>query len=205
VDDDTFRRPVGRAAGGPRGQESLSGARRASRQHSAQRALTEWVVAIGIAVLVAFVIKTFVLQAFVIPSGSMEDTLQIGDRVLVRKIAFDIDDVQRGDIVVFRNPARLPSEPEHLIKRVVGLPGDTLESRDGVVFVNGDRIEEGYLKPGSATDRLPPTEVPDGSLWVMGDNRRASEDSRAKGPIPADDLVGRAVVRIWPVSRIDLI
>ena len=175
------------------------------KRQSATRAAMEWIVAIGVAVLAAIAIKTFLVQAFVIPTGSMIPTLLEGDRVLVRKGGFDVSDVQRGDIVVFKNPNRIPSEPAHLIKRVMGLPGDVLEARDGVLYVNGEAKVEPYLKPGVRTLNLPRTTVEPGHLFMMGDNRENSLDSRdsRKGQIPEDTLVGEAFFRLWPLDRLD--
>jgi signal peptidase I len=166
------------------------------------RTLIEWLVAIVVAVGAAFAIKTYLVQAYVIPSGSMIPTLIEGDRVLVRKVGFDVNDVSRGDIVVFLNPNRAPTEPEFLIKRAMGLPGDVLEARDGKLYVNGEPQIEPYLRPGSRTimDR---TTVKPGHVFMLGDNRESSLDSRSKekGQIAEDTLVGEAFFRLWPLSR----
>lgn len=175
------------------------------KRQTTARASLEWLIAIAVAVLAAFAIKTFLIQAFVIPTGSMIPTLMEGDRVLVRKVGFDISDVQRGDIVVFNNPNRIPSEPAYLIKRVMGLPGDVLEARDGVLYVNDEAQVEPYLKPGVRTLNLPRTTVEPGHLFMMGDNRENSLDSRdsRKGQIPQESLVGGAFFRLWPLDRLD--
>lgn len=164
------------------------------------------------AVALALLVKTFVLQAFFIPSLSMASTLEEGDRVLVNKLAYTFGDVGRGDIVVFeRPPSQTPSEIPDLIKRVVGLPGDSLVIKDGRVYVNGEALSEPYLDPGTvtSTDNTPrkcsdadPCQVPDDQVWVMGDNRPDSQDSRYFGPIPESSIVGKAFVRVWPLDRL---
>jgi signal peptidase I len=188
---------------------------------------------VGIALVLALLIKTFLLQAFFIPSGSMENTLKIGDRVLVDKLTpwFGAEP-QRGEVVVFHDPGGwLPEAPvqqnvfqqalsfvglmpsadeEDLIKRVIAVAGDTVEcKRGGPVEVNGHALDEPYLYPGNTPcDDRPfgPVKVPDGSMWVMGDHRQNSSDSRYHmnlhdGMVPVDDAVGRAVVVAWPVDR----
>ena len=184
----------------------------------------EFPLLIGIALLVAIVIKTFLFQAFYIPSSSMENTLQVNDRVLVNKFVYDFGDIARYDIVVFDDPRGGFEQPDEsviesavrnllesiglatprseFIKRVIGLPGDVVEGREGGVWVNGTRLEEPYLKdPSRPIAPFGPVTVPIDSLFVMGDNRAASQDSRFFGPIPVDDVVGKAFVIIWPPSR----
>ena len=163
--------------------------------------MVEWAVVIVGAILVAFLVKTFLVQAFEIPSPSMEMTLVKGDRVLVNKLSYDLHDVNRGDVIVFTRPASLsggPDDPKDLIKRVIGRPGDTVQSRDGKVYVNGRLLEEPYLQKGVVTDGMDePVTVPEGHVWVMGDNRGDSADSRVFGPVPEDTIVGRAFMRMW--------
>ncbi|MCB0990780.1 MAG: signal peptidase I [Acidimicrobiales bacterium] len=170
---------------------------------SALRQTLEWGAVIIGALIAALVIKTFLFQAFFIPSSSMEQTLQINDRVLVNKIAYQYGDISRGDVIVFhRPPAAAPSDTDEFIKRVIGLPGDTLEGIDGVVYVNGEAIDEPYIDPGDLTYNLPVTVVPEGHLWVMGDNRNNSQDSRYFGPISQDLVVGKAFLIVWPPGSI---
>jgi signal peptidase I len=182
------------------------GARRARR--SGWRSVAEWALVIGGALLVALVVRTFLVQAFWIPSASMEPTLQEGDRVLVNKLSYDLHDVRHGDVIVFERPDE-PSDVPHpeneipdLIKRVIGLPGDIIEARDGVVYINDERIDEPYLAPDTPTTDLPRQEVPDGHLFVMGDNRTNSHDSRKFGAIDESSIVGRAFLRIYPLDDI---
>ncbi len=180
-------------------------------------------VLIVIAFAAALVIKTFLLQAFYIPSASMEPTLEHGDRVLVEKVSYRFGPPERGDVVVFeREIGAIPpgdegffqdisdavrslfgfptSGTQDYIKRVMAVGGDTIEGKDGRVYVNGEVVVESYLPEGMETSPFPPTPVPEGEIFVMGDNRGNSDDSRAIGGIPESDVVGRAFVLIWPVS-----
>ena len=184
--------------------------------------LRELPVLIIVAFALAIVLKTFVVQAFFIPSGSMEPTLMPGDRVLVMK-AFDT--TRRGDIVVFEDPkpGRQPDRgviggflhwlsqglgfarpaDEDFIKRVIGLPGETVELRNGKLYVDGRLIDEPYLTGKVDTRDYGPKTVPRDSLFVLGDNRLNSNDSRyGLGFVPKDKVVGEAFIIIWPPSRI---
>jgi signal peptidase I len=196
-------------------------------------------ILIGIALVIALVLKTFLLQAFVIPSGSMENTLQIGDRVLVDKLTpWFGSKPSRGDVVVFQDPGHwlegepqpkpdpvgikqlkeffislglLPSSNEQdLIKRVIGVPGDTVAccDRQGRITVNGQALDEPYVMPGNPPSMIRfSLKVPPGRLWVMGDHRSDSADSRyhmnepGGGTVPENLVVGRAIVVAWPVSH----
>ena len=178
----------------------------AGRRHQALRSAVEWVVVIVGALVVALVIKTFLLQAFYIPSGSMLPTLQVSDRVLVNKLSYKMHDVNRGDLVVFeRPPGEHGDDIKDLIKRVIALPGETIELRDGRIVIDGRLLEEPYLPDGTVTANLETTTVPEGSVFVMGDNRSDSRDSRFFGAIDEDLIVGRAFVRVWPLSALDLL
>lgn len=173
------------------------------------------------ALVVAVVIKTFLIQAFYIPSASMENTLQLNDRVMVNKLAYQFGDLQRGDIVVFDDPRGVPPQESlfesirrnvgesvgisvprsEFIKRIIGRPGERIEIRDNHVLINGQPIDEPYLKPGSAMADMDPLIVPEREMFVMGDNRSSSQDSRAFGTVPVDTIVGKAFVIMWPTSR----
>jgi signal peptidase I len=171
---------------------------------SVRRTVLEWAAVIAGGIIIALVVEAFLVQAFWIPSPSMVPTLEVGDRVLVNKLAYKFHDVHRGDVVVFTRPPAAQnggdSEIKDLIKRVVAVGGDTLEGRDGRVYVNGELIEEPYLEPGTATENLPPQTIPEGQVFVMGDNRENSEDSRYFGPIDEDTIVGRAFVKVLPIT-----
>lgn len=174
-----------------------------------------------IALVVAVVIKTFLVQPFYIPSGSMIPTLEVNDRVIVAKVG--TGDVARGEVVVFENPYAVETETsalevvgtavldalgirtspdEDLIKRVVAVGGDVVEVVDNRLLVNGVAVDEPYLAPGAFMPDMAPLTIPEGHLFMMGDNRSSSSDSRVFGPVPAGHVIGEAVVRIWPLGRI---
>ncbi|CAM8639170.1 LepB Signal peptidase I [Acidimicrobiia bacterium] len=175
----------------------------------------EWVLVIVGAILLALVVKVFLLQAFYIPSLSMSPTLRKGDRVLVNKLSYRLHDVNRGDVIVFERPASETSSTiPDLIKRVVGLPGESISFIDGAVYVDGKRLDESYLSDGTVTSSAnapnkctaeAPCVVPSGQVWVMGDNRSDSKDSRYFGSIDESTIVGRAFVTVWPLGRFGLL
>jgi signal peptidase I len=185
-----------------------------------------------LAIVIAFVVKTFVAQAFYIPSGSMIPQLLIDDRVVVSKLAYRAHEPRRSDIVVFDCPPRASCPPppvtpnnavsrllrglgerigvvqpstDEFIKRVVGLPGDSVEGRDGHVFVNDHLLVEPYLRPTVYTSDFARQVVPPGELWVMGDNRTNSCDSRCFGMIRQSKVVGRAVAKVWPPRHVSFL
>ena len=199
IEDDPVLREAGRPMGLGVEQEEEPD------KQSGLRNVLEWIVIAGGALLVAFVIKTFLLQAFYIPSLSMAPTLQINDRVLVNKVSYDLHDVHRGDLVVFKSPPNEGSETKDLIKRVIGLPGETVESREGRMMVNGQVLDEPYLDTDVVTGPLEKVTIPPNHVWVMGDNRSNSRDSRFFGAIPESLIIGRAFVRVWPVTAIGLL
>ena len=196
---------------------------------SSHRRWRELPFLVGIAVVVAIAIKLFVVQAFSIPSASMVPTLLEGDRILVCRVCLRVDDVDRGEVIVFEGPDG--SEPDRglvvgalhwlgetlgvaspahddFVKRVVGLAGDTVEiDRTGQLYVNGDAVDEPYLLQPVPRQDFPPTTVPDGMLFVLGDNRGNSGDSRCGPPdctglVPVDRVIGVAFLRVWPPSRV---
>jgi signal peptidase I len=175
-------------------------------RRSSVRSAVEWVVIVAAALLAALLIKTFLLQAFYIPSDSMNPTLVQRDRVLVNKLSYHFHDVHRGDIVVFKRPP-LETDPKikDLIKRVIALPGDTVEGRDGQILIDGRTLKEPYLAKNSPMNDFSARTIPKGHYWVMGDNRGNSKDSRAFGPIAKSLIVGRAFIRVWPISHITLL
>jgi signal peptidase I len=186
--------------------------------------LVEVPLLLAAAIVVTLVVKALLAQAFYIPSESMEPQLRERDRVIVSRTAYRLHEPHRGDIVVFPSPA-VPAEDEgiveglvhevlesvalrdpgdrELIKRVIGLPGETIEGREGHVRIDGQPLVEPYLRPEVVTSDFGPLEVPDGHVFVMGDNRTNSHDSRFDdiGFIDIDTIVGRAIARVWPPAR----
>ncbi|MDO3700662.1 signal peptidase I [Micromonospora sp. C28SCA-DRY-2] len=215
--------------------------RRARRGRRQMPLWQELPLLLVVAFCLAVLIRTFLLQAFFIPSGSMEDTLLVGDRVLVNKVVYDVRDPKRGEVVVFRGTDRwapqVDEEPDpgflgklgrtvgdlvgvsrpgekDFIKRVIGLPGDRVKCCDeqGRVTVNGTPLDETYVVRDSPLD-IPPNPrecrsrrfaevvVPPGQIFVMGDHRLVSQDARCQGPVPIENVVGRAFTVVWPSSR----
>ncbi len=178
------------------------------------------------ALVVAVVIKTFVVQPFYIPSGSMIPTLLVDDRVMVSKLNYLWGEPQRGDVVVFENPyapdieESIPervvratlealgirtSANDDLIKRVVALGGETVAIAGNQVLIDGVPLDEPYLRNGFVMSEFGPRTLADDELFVLGDNRNESSDGRVFGPIPVDDVIGKAIVRIWPLDRLGLL
>jgi signal peptidase I len=196
-----------------------------SRRSSRGRRLLEIPALAVLAALVAVGVNTFVVQAFYIPSASMVPQLRINDRVVVSKLAYRLHTPRRGDIVVFSAPDAEEQPPSasgnplaravqrvgralgvaesktELIKRVIGLPGESVEGRNGRVYIGGLPLREPYLPAGTTTSNFGPLVVPPDHLWVMGDNRAQSSDSRVFGPIDRSTVVGRAVWRVWPIHH----
>lgn len=159
------------------------------------------------AAVLSLLIITFVVQAFYIPSGSMEPTLQIDDRILVSKFSYRLGRIARGDVIVFHYPL---NPGKDFVKRVVALSGERVELKDGVVLINNQPITELYPTALAAGDRActtsyGPQTVPQGQLFVLGDNRCNSEDSRFFGFVPVGNVVGKALLVYWPPQRIGLV
>jgi signal peptidase I len=215
----------------PQSSETPRGSDRPQARPSRERlssdrllALLELPLLVVAALALTLVVKGTTAEAFSIPSPSMVPQLEVGDRVLVSRVAYHLHDPRRGDIVVFPSPAakpehdglvigvvhdlletvalRDPSDDE-LIKRIIGLPGETIEGRDGHVVIDGRVLIEPYLPTGVVTSDFDPVEIPAGRVFVMGDNRGDSHDSRYSdiGTIDEHTIVGRAIARIWPPGR----
>ena len=159
--------------------------------------LRELVESILPALVIVLVVNVFLAQATRVEGQSMEPNLYNNERLIIEKVTYRFREPQRGDIVVLRPPQR---STVPLIKRVIGLPGDTVEIHDNRVYVNGEPLREDYLDQPTK-GLMPPRLVPEGFVLVLGDNRRASNDSRAFGMIAEDDIIGRAWFRYWPLDR----
>lgn len=171
--------------------------------HRSRRTVIEWAAILLIAVVAAVLLRTFVIQPYFIPSGSMEPTLKVGDKVLVNKLSYHMHSVQRGDVVVFKRPPNdYNPEIKDLIKRVIGLPDETISAQGGHVFIDGRQLKEPWLPKNVVTTNFSPVHIPAGDYFVMGDNRSNSADSRVIGPIAGNLIVGRAFMIVWPIGRI---
>ena len=166
--------------------------------------VVEWLVVVAVAITSALLVRAYVVQQFAVEGESMLSTLQDGDRVLVNRLSYRLHDPRRGDVVVLKRFDGNATERD-LIKRVIGLPGETVEVRSCVVYIDDQELNEPYLDPaiqqrdGCGSDQAP-IEVPEDSVFVLGDHRGRSSDSRAFGPVADDFLIGRAFVIIWPVG-----
>jgi signal peptidase I len=207
-------------AAGPAGtsQPDEPGSSGSPPRSSGRRWLLEWASILLVAGVAALLLRAFVIQPYFIPSGSMEPTLRVNDKVLVDKLSYDLHSVHRGDVVVFKKPAdEYDPGVTDLIKRVIGLPGETISLESGQIYINGKLLDqrwlpaEGFTDPGPAITNLgcantgPNVDycvIPRGDYYVMGDNRGDSDDSRYFGPIPAKLIIGRAFIIIWPLGHI---
>ncbi|MFC4076412.1 signal peptidase I [Salinithrix halophila] len=168
---------------------------RHGRQSRGNDEAWEWVQALAIAVVLALIIRYFVLSPFSVAGPSMLSTLHNGDKVIVNKMIYLIRDPEPGEVIVFH-----ASEDKDYIKRVIALPGQTVSAQNNVVRVDGRSIEEPYIDERNRTADFGPVKVPKDHVFVLGDNRMNSSDSRELGPIPLDRLVGRADVIFWPMN-----
>lgn len=191
-----------------RAQEPLSdsNSRLTDGERQQQRQENPWVEAlktIGLSAILAMGIRHFVAEARYIPSGSMLPTLQINDRLIVDKLMYRFSDPQRGDIVVFSPTDALEKQnfKDAFIKRTIGLPGETVEVKGGTVYINSTPLREQYLDEKPSYHYGPVT-VPEGQYLVLGDNRNNSYDSHYWGFVPRENIIGRAVIRFWPLNRI---
>ena len=173
---------------------------------SPRRQGLEWLVLVVASLAVALVVRAFLIQAFYIPSESMVPTLHKDDRVLVNKLSYRLHDVHRGDVIVFEAPPQASTtEVKDLIKRVVGLPGETIEGRGGEIYIDGKPLDEPYLPEHVRSREFAAEKVPPHGYWVLGDNRQDSKDSTFFKSIDEGTIVGRAFVRIWPLKDLGLL
>ncbi|OEG00378.1 signal peptidase I [Vulcanibacillus modesticaldus] len=163
------------------------------------RNIYEWLKSLVIAALLAYIIHTFLFAIVIVSGPSMEPTLHNGERLILNKIVYKIHPPERGDIIVFH-----ATETDDYIKRVIGIPGDKIEFKNNQLFVNGQPVEEPYLGDVYTGD-ISPFTVPDETLYVLGDNRNNSSDSRIFGPVAIDKVVGRVKIVIWPLNKLGFI
>lgn len=174
-----------------------------SLQQKVENPWVEAVKTIGLSVFLAIGIRSFVAEARYIPSGSMLPTLQINDRLIIDKLSYEFRDPKRGDIVVFSPTEALRAQnfKDAFIKRVIGLPGETVEVRDGRVYINNQPLQEKYIEE-KPNYQFGPVTVPPNQYLVLGDNRNNSFDSHYWGFVPRNKIIGRAVIRFWPLNRL---
>lgn len=170
------------------------------------RWIVEWLGIILVALSAAFLIRAYVFQTFYIPSVSMVPTLQVGDRIIVSKLSTAFGDINRGDVIVFKHPPREQcggdaGPDSDLVKRIIGMPGDELTSRNNTIYVNGKKLVENWQHEPNLGSDIGYVKVPKGQYFMMGDNRPSSCDSRMWGTLPESLIVGKVVLRIWPLSH----
>jgi signal peptidase I len=173
-----------------------------------RRIAIEWVVILVVALTASFLIRSFAIQTFVIPSGSMKPTLHVGDRILVNKLSVEFGTINVGDVIVFKAPPREKCGDggiADLVKRVIGLPGQHLTSKGNTIYVNGKALKEPWTYFRTIGSPVGHVTVPKNSYYVMGDNRADSCDSRFWGTVPRSDIIGKVFFRVWPPSRIGFI
>ena len=168
------------------------------------RVVGEWVVVVIAAVTVSLLVRSYVFQTFYIPSASMEPTLQVGDRLMVNKLSVEFGTINVGDVVVFKAPAteNCGEKVADLVKRVIGTPGDVLTSKGNTIYVNGKPLDEKWPHTEPLGPAIGHVTVSANQYFVMGDNHADSCDSRSWGTVPRSDIIGKAFVRFWPLSRV---
>ncbi len=170
------------------------------------RGLRNWLIALVVALLASILVRTYAFESYFIPSGSMEPTLQIGDRVMVDKLAVDFGTINIGDVIVFKSPGAVATvcgdTVPDLVKRVVALPGDTINSIGNRIYVNDKPLKEDWTHNEPLGRPIPTTVVPTGDYYVLGDNHPNSCDSRYWGFVPRSSIVGKVFLRYWPLSRV---
>ncbi len=163
------------------------------------RTILEWGILIVVAWVLSFGIRTYLIDTRIVPTGSMLPTIQLQDRLIFDKVFYKNKPLQRGDIIMFTAPEG-SGEHDDLVKRIIGLPGDTLEVREGKVWINGEAIEEPYLKAAPEYE-YGPIQIPEGAYLVFGDNRNNSKDSHVWGFVPEENIEGKVLLRYWPLER----
>ena len=185
----------------------------ASKAVNALKGILEWLVVFAIALVVVLLLRTYVIEPYTVPSASMEPTIEVGDNIFAQKLTLEFGgEVEVGDIVVFENPDS-SSDHDVLVKRVIATEGQTVDLVDGVVYVDGEALDEDYTQGSSyplstqaeGVEVSYPYTVPEGCVWLMGDNRENSSDSRYFGAVSCDNLIGIVCFRYWPLDRIGVL
>ena len=186
------------------------GQKAAERRRSTLRSVIDWIVVLGVATVIALVVRAYVVQTYYIPSPSMYPTLKVGDRILVLKAAYRFTSPATGDVIVFRAPSAEHSmcdggEVDDLVKRIIGTPGQTIWSQGSVIYVNGHVLHQNWSHVNPIGQAIKRQTIPPNDYFVMGDNHPESCDSRVWGYVPRANIIGKAVLIFWPISRISLI
>jgi signal peptidase I len=172
---------------------------------SRRRGFIEWIIVLIAAVALSFLVRTFVVQEYFVPSSSMTPTLDIGDRILVNKLSVDFGTVNIGDIVVFKAPPKVKTicgdDVADLVKRVIGVPGDTLYSEGNTIYVNGQPLDQNWTVYKTLGVPIKRITLKKNMYFMMGDDHAGSCDSRYWGPVPRSDLIGKVFFKIWPLSH----
>ncbi|UWG99095.1 signal peptidase I [Dehalobacter sp. DCM] len=164
------------------------------------KSLFEWVIIIAVAFALSLVIRNFLIDTRIVPTGSMLPTIQLEDRLIVDRFFYKYGDIQRGDIIVFEAPDEIMKD-EDLVKRVIGLPGETIQVTNSKVYINGQVLDEPYVE-SSANYEFGPYTIPEGTFFMMGDNRPISYDSHRWGALDGEKIIGKVWVRYWPFDRL---
>lgn len=162
------------------------------------REVLEWALLLLLAWVISSLVRAYVLDTRIVPTGSMIPTIQLQDRLIVDKLFFKFGELKRGDVVVFKAPPAA-HESDDLVKRIIGLPGDKVEVSDGVVYINDQELYEPYLRE-SPQYNFGAFIIPEDSYFVLGDNRNNSKDSHIWGILPAENISGRVLIRYWPLN-----
>jgi signal peptidase I len=174
-----------------------------THQTNYKAVLYDWAKTIVMAIILALLIRTTIVGSYLVPTGSMEPTIDIGDRLLGCKFLYWFTEPKPGDIVVFEPPPAARTDIPRFVNRIVAVAGDTVEVKNGALYVNGQRIEEPYADPPRYP--LPPTQVPRDSLFVLGDNRNNSRDGHVWGFLPKKNVEAKIVFRFWPLMRMGMV
>ncbi|MDA1354004.1 MAG: signal peptidase I [bacterium] len=172
------------------------------KSHYAKFAVVESLETIFVALAMALVIRKFIFQTSLVFSGSMIPTMEINDRLIVNKVIYRLVEPSRGDIILFQSPYK---DDKEFVKRLVGLPGETIEVKQGIIYINGEQLILAGVNVRRDYSYFGPRTIPEGHYFVMGDNRANSADSRVWGFVSHDDLIGKATFTFWPINRAQLL